>query len=87
MRSALLLGTLLAGCASTPPGDPAPMTIYGKDLRLERWSAVVVERGHLHADLTDHPCPMPELLRFTDAELDAFAGPGTKGPRPGAQDS
>ncbi len=76
MRSALLLGTLLAGCASAPPGDPAPMTIYGKDLRLERWSAVVVERGHLHADLTDYPCPMPDLLRFTDS-LDKLV-PGTQ---------
>jgi hypothetical protein len=64
--AALLLALLPAGCAAAPPGDPALLTIQGTEPGLERWHAVVVERGHLHADLSEPPCPMPGILALTE---------------------
>jgi hypothetical protein len=72
--AASFLTLLVAACSSAPPGDPAPVTFYGKALGLERWKAIVVERSHYHADLTDAPCPMPGILNLTDGMAGALSG-------------
>jgi len=70
--TALGIVLLLAGCAAARP--EATITFSGSESRLETWTAVVVERGHLHADLTDYPCPVPGMLQITDS-MNALAGP------------
>lgn len=54
------------------------MTIYGAELRVESWTAFVVERGHFHADLTDYPCPVAIIHRAED--LVRAMGEGELGP-------
>ena len=72
--AALVVTLLLTGCATARP--EATLTLSGSEPRLETWTPVVVERGHLHADLTDYPCPMSGILQITDS-LKAIAGPRT----------
>jgi len=70
--AAPVLALLLAGCAAARP--EATLTFSGSEPRVETWTPVVVERGHLHADLTDYPCPMSDVLQMTDA-MKTLAGP------------
>jgi hypothetical protein len=77
---AVIASLAVAGCAAPAP-PLAPLTMYGPELRIETWTPVVVERGHLHADLTDYPCPMTDLLQFAGA-----LKPITESRAPGAAD-
>lgn len=70
----LVIALLLAGCAAARP--EATLTLSGSESRVETWTPVVVERGHLHADLTDYPCPMSGMLQITDS-MKVIAGPRT----------
>lgn len=67
MRTAAALLLVVAGCSTPPPPEArAPLTIYGSELRVETWTALAVERGHFHADLSDYPCPMALLHQASD---------------------
>jgi hypothetical protein len=67
MKALAPIVLFLAGCASPPRDDAATITLFGHELRLETWKAVAVERSHVHADLTEIPCPMALLLGASDA--------------------
>lgn len=65
MKPALSLAVLfVAGCATPPPA--ARLTFYGSELRMETWTPLLVDRGHLHADLRELPCLMFGTLKLTD---------------------
>lgn len=66
MRVAVALLLIAAGCSTPPPEAHAPITLYGRELRVETWKAFVVERGHFHADLSDYPCMLALILQAQD---------------------
>ncbi|MBV8879050.1 MAG: hypothetical protein JO332_03700 [Planctomycetaceae bacterium] len=68
MRVATLFAALvaLAGCAA-PSRPLAQLTIYGPELRLDSWTPLAVERGHVHADLAGVPCPLSAAAGIADA--------------------
>ena len=70
--TALAIALLLAGCAAARP--EATLTFSGSEPRVETWTPVVVERGHLHADLALYPCPRSGVLQITDS-MKSVAGP------------
>lgn len=66
MRTLAPLVLLLAACRSAPPeGEPAKVTIYGEEPRLETWTAFVVEGLHVHAAEGGKPCAMEALSAFS----------------------
>lgn len=62
MTRVLLLLVAVAGCSSPPPPEAhAPVTMAGGEFRVDSWKAIAVERGHLHGDLSDYPCPLADF--------------------------
>lgn len=73
-KLALVPVVLLAACAGgRRPGEPALLTLLGREGRLETWESGTAENGHLHPRQTG-PCPSgiieagAHLLGDPDAE-------------------
>lgn len=67
MRALPAVLLLLAACSSrrAAEGEPASVTIYGEEPRLETWKAFVVEGLHVHASEGGSPCAMEALSAFS----------------------